>query len=314
MSTTLHTKYRPSSLDEVIGQDHACESLGRALDKGSSHAFLLTGPSGCGKTTLARIAADKVGSHGRNLSEIDAATFTGIDDMRAITSTLMYKPFGKAIRSYVIDECHMLSKAAWNSLLKSIEEPPEWVYWFLCTTEPTRVPETIRTRCLALQLKPVSNKLLYKLIAETAKAEKIFPNKKAGDGFGIMELCAKEAKGSPRQALVNLGICAAASDKDGAAKLLRSASESAPAKALALALMRGAGWPEVQRILADLKLENPESIRHEVRGYVTAIVLNAKKERVAGKGIEILEAFSEPFLNGDGISPVVLAAGRIALS
>lgn len=314
MTMTLHTKYRPSSFDEVIGQDHACASLERAIEKKSSQCFLLSGPSGCGKTTLARIAAARVGGQGRDITEIDAATFTGIDDMRAITQTLMYKPFGKNKRIYIVDECHMLSKAAWNSLLKATEEPPAWAFWFFCTTEPGRVPETIRTRCFALQLKGVSYKLLYSMVEEIAKMELIFPNKVAGKGYGIMELCAKEAGGSPRQALVNLGVCAAAKDKDTAAKLLRSAIESVPAKELATALMRGAGWGEVQRILSDLKEQNPESTRHEVRSYITAIIMNTKKEKVARQGMEVLDAFSEPFLNGDGMSPVVLAAGRVTFS
>src|SRR5665213_3208243 len=137
-SMSLYTDYRPKTFAEVIGQPAVIRSLKLALTKKSNHAFLLHGPSGCGKTTLARIAATVLGvTSPRQIKDFDAATNTGIDDVRAITGALAYRPIGvKPLMVMVVDECHALSAPAWKALLKILEEPPEHVWWFLCTTEP----------------------------------------------------------------------------------------------------------------------------------------------------------------------------------
>ena len=315
MSISLHTKYRPQAFGDVMGQDGVVASLQGALKKRSSQAFLMVGPSGTGKTTLARIAAGVVGSKGRDIMEIDGATYTGIDDMRSVTSGLMYRPFGEgAVKTIIVDECHMLSKNSWQSMLKALEEPPPWVFWFLCTTEPSRVPETIKTRCASYDLKPVPSAMLYELVAEIAAKEKIFPNKRAGKGEGIMELCAKSALGSPRQAIVNLGICAECGDRAEAADLLKTAEGNAAPVELAQLLLKRGSWAEAQRILTDLKETNPESIRQVVMRYVAGAALSAKKEALAGAAVEVLDAFGTPFPSGDGIAPVVLATGRVLLA
>lgn len=306
---TLHTLYRPQTFDEVLGQDAAVKSFKTAIKNNTCRAFLFFGPSGVGKTTLARIGAKQMGSTERDIQEINAAKFTGVDDMRTLTNSIEYRPFGEnAFKSIILDEAHQLSKASWNSILKYLEEPPPWVGWFLCTTELNKVPETIKTRCARYELKPVAKQLLFELISSTAKLEKY----KLSDG--ILELCAKEANGSPRQALVNLGVCSEARDRVEAAELLKSAAEGSRAFDLAKALLEGRGWPVIQRILTDLKDENPESVRQVVRDYITKVVLGTDREDRAGPACEILDAFIGPFLSGDGISPVVLACAKVVLS
>ena len=137
----LARKYRPQSWKQVIGQDAAIKSLRATLKAGGKHGFLFTGPSGVGKTTVARILAAAVGCEAHNLLEIDAATHTGIDAMRAVSEGVAYKAFGDSpVKVMIIDEAHSLSKAAWQSLLKVVEEPPEHAYWVFCTTEPGKIP------------------------------------------------------------------------------------------------------------------------------------------------------------------------------
>lgn len=301
---TLITKYRPATFAEVIGQDGIIRSLKANLAKKSSHAFLFAGPSGCGKTTLARIVATELGCEGHDLQEIDAATFTGIDDMRAITQALQYRPLGEGkIKCILIDECHALSKAAWQSLLKSIEEPPAWVYWFFCTTDPARVPETIKSRCSKYELKEVPSATLTDWLLEIATEEGSPPAE------AIIELCAREAKGSPRAALSNLAACQGAKSKDEAATLLKSVLESSEAVELARALVGNKPWFAIQEILRGLKDQNPENVRHVVRAYVTTILLSSPKQ--SEQLFAILEAFGKPFPSGDGISPVLLACGSL---
>src|ERR1035437_971248 len=309
MTEALINKYRPISFDEVVGHDAVVRSLQTVLKRGSSKTFLFTGPSGVGKTTLARIVAKEVGCAPADLLEIDAVTFTGIDDMRAVTANLIYKPLGEgAVKAIIIDEFQGLSKAALQSLLKILEEPPAHVFWFLCTTEPTRIPENIRTRCTRYDLKPVSIIVLGDLLEDVANKEKLNLDGK------IIDLCAREANGSPRQALVNLTACSAAKTYAEAQELLRSAIDSEEAIDLARALVRGAKWIEVQQLLNGLAEINPESVRHLIRSYLTKVILNAKSEAAAGRGLEMLSEFDTPFNSADGLSPLVLACGKVLLS
>lgn len=305
MVDSLLTKYRPNTWDEVVGHDAVINSLPGALAK--AHAFLFIGPPGTGKTTLARIAAAQLKCAPMALEEVDAATRTGIDDVRPLAASLQYQPFDSPVKVVICDECHQFSKSAWNSLLKIIEEPPPWVYWFFCTTEANKVPESIKTRCLRYELKPVPTGVLLNYLDDIAKAEKLKLAK------GVIDLCAKEAGGSPRQALANLGVCLEAADRAEAAELLASAAESEEAVALARALYSNAPWSDLTRIIAGMDSPNPESVRHVVRAYGTKIVLNTQKERVAGMALEVLEAFSEPFPAGDGVAPLLLACGKLRL-
>jgi DNA polymerase-3 subunit gamma/tau len=242
-----------------------------------------------------------------DIFDANGAKETGIEDMRAITENLKYKPLEGGKKAVIVDECHALSKAAVQALLKDSEEPPSWVIWLFCTTEPTRIPVAIKTRATHYALKSVGMDDLVDLLDRVV----------ASEGFktpeAVVDLCAKEADGSPRQALSNLANCAGAKDAKEARELLRSAVESEEAIALARALFGGKGWMEVQEILNGLKEVSPEGIRHVVRAYATSVVLKASKEAQAGRGLEVLDAFSEPFHPADGISPVVLACGKLLL-
>jgi DNA polymerase III subunit gamma/tau len=214
-ATSLLTKYRPASFDKVLGNTATVRSLERAIKNKWGHAFLFTGRSGIGKTTLAYITAAALGCQPADRVEVDAAANSGVDDMRSVSGGLIYYPLGGGVKAIIIDECHMLSSSAWNSLLKIIEQPPEFAYWLLCTTQRTKIPDTIRSRCLHYDLKPVDCLSLVGLVNTVAERQHI----KLPDG--IARLCAKKAEGSARQALANLGICADAKSYAEAAEVLR---------------------------------------------------------------------------------------------
>jgi DNA polymerase III gamma/tau subunit len=309
VSEALITKYRPTKFSEVIGQDIVVKSFEHVLKVDAAPAFLFSGPSGVGKTTLARLGAQALGClpGSADLIEVDGATNTGIEAMRELMDGLIYRPLGDgAVKAVIVDEAQALSKQAITSLLKILEEPPSWVYWFLCTTEPTKIPKAIETRCLRYNLNPVHTSDLTDLLESTDEAKKV-----PGE---IIKLCAREAHGSPRQALANLGVCMMAKDRQEAAELLRSAADVPQAFELAQLLVRGTGWVPVCDLLDGLKDTSPESVRHVIRAYVTKVVLNAKSDKETMRALAILEQFASPFHPNDGLAPLVLACGKLLLA
>lgn len=304
---SLINRYRPKSFKQVVGQDQTIRSLRKVLDKNQCHGFMFVGPSGTGKTTIARIAAKRVGADATELIEIDAATNTGVEDVRELCKGLQYASFSSGSKAVIMDECHALSGNAWRALLKWIEEPPPNVYWFFCTTEPTKVPNNIRTRCAYFELKPIVRSDMFEYVSDIANLE----NMDIDDT--IIDLIVKESGGSPRQALVNLAVLDGVKSRKEAAELLRSAVDSSEAIDLCRVLIKGASWSEAREILATMRDTNPESVRLVVVAYMTSVILS-EKNKSPERALAILEQFSQPFNYNDKISPVVLAVGRLILS
>jgi len=213
----LARKWRPRSFGELVGQAHVVAALTNALTRGQlHHAWLLTGTRGVGKTTLARILAKSLNCEtgvtatpcgvcgactaidaGRfvDLVELDAASNTGVDNMRDILDSARYAPTVGRYKVYLIDEVHMLSKGAFNSMLKTLEEPPEHVKFVLATTDPQKIPVTVLSRCLQLNLKPLPATAIEARLAHIVAAESV-----AHDGPALARI-ARAAQGSLRDAL-----------------------------------------------------------------------------------------------------------------
>ena len=214
----LARKWRPKTFAELAGQAHVVQALTNALTRGRlHHAYLLTGTRGVGKTTIARILAKSLNcitngvtatpcgtcaacldiDAGRfvDLLELDAASNTGIDNMREILDNARYAPTVGRYKVYLIDEVHMLSKAAFNSMLKTLEEPPEHVRFVLATTDPQKIPVTVLSRCLQFNLKQLPVALIEERLAFVLAAEEIAADPRA------LALVARAAQGSMRDAL-----------------------------------------------------------------------------------------------------------------
>ena len=306
----LLTKYRPTSFKGVVGQPSAVKSIRAAIKGKTGSSFLLTGPSGVGKTTIARIIANQFGCEGLNIIEIDAATHTGVDAMREIASVTKFKAFGKSPnRTIIIDECHQLSKPAWNSLLKNLEEPPEHIFWVLCTTEPAKVPNTIKTRCLSYDLKSVISDDIDDFLMGIAEKEGFDTDVEENDK--IIGLLVKESNGSPRQALALFAQCKFCKTRAEAASLISTAEDREESIQLCRLLMKGdKSWKSYTKIIKDLDGTNPESIRLMVLSYFSKVLLNSDSGK-ALQCLQVMEAFKEPYNQSEKLAPLFLSIGEV---
>ena len=181
MGQALYRKYRSKSFSEVIGQEPITDTLSKALKSDRiSHAYLLTGPKGVGKTSVARIIAHEVNklpykgeAMHLDIIEIDAASNRRIDEIRDIREKVHIAPTSAKYKVYIIDEVHMLTKEAFNALLKTLEEPPEHCIFILATTEAHKLPETIISRTQRFNFKPVEKDKAISRLKSIAKMEKI---------------------------------------------------------------------------------------------------------------------------------------------
>ena len=198
MQEALYRKYRPSSLEELVGQSDAVQLISEQIKNSNlSHAYLFSGPRGVGKTSLARIIATTIGCDPVfDITEIDAASHNKVDDVRELNDSVNFiaSSPGKK-RVFILDEVHMLSNAASNAFLKTLEEPPEHVIFILATTEPERVIETIRSRTTQIAFKRIKNADIITSLEMISKAEKIKLSK------DVLEYIANQSDGSLRDAI-----------------------------------------------------------------------------------------------------------------
>jgi len=217
---TLYRKYRPKKFSELVGQDHVKRVLMRALEENRvSHAYIFAGPRGTGKTTTARILAKALNCDNRkdaepcgkcysckaidegtfmDVVELDAASNRGIDEIRRIRDAASFRPIEGKYKVYIIDEVHMLTKEAFNALLKTLEEPPEHVVFILATTNLEKVPPTIVSRCQVLEFRNLPDKLVKERLKQICEKEGI----KASDE--ALSFIARRALGGMRDALTML--------------------------------------------------------------------------------------------------------------
>lgn len=172
MHQALYRTYRPKTFKDVIGQDHIVPLLEKAITSNKvSHAYLFCGGRGTGKTSVARILAATLKTDPSDIYEIDAASNRGIDDIRVLRDGVRTMPYDSKYKVYIIDEVHMLTKEAFNALLKTLEEPPAHVIFILATTDPEKVPETILSRCQVYTFKNPSETVLEEVVTRVAKEE-----------------------------------------------------------------------------------------------------------------------------------------------
>ena len=305
----LARKYRPQTFDEVVGQESVATTLRNAIDTGRvAHAYLFSGPRGVGKTTTARILAKALNcvegptaspcgicefctgiAKGDDIDviEIDAASNTSVDDVRALRDNVRYSPARARFKVYIVDEVHMLSRSAFNAFLKTLEEPPAHVKFIFCTTEPHRLPDTIHSRCQRFDFRRISTADIVKRLAQICGKEKVEADAAA------LTLIARSSKGGMRDSETLLdqltSYCGerittgdveqalGALPRSDIFALLTHIADHQPDKALGL----------LDRALADGK--DSESVLTQVIGHVRSLLLLS----VCGKDQALLDEAPE---------------------
>lgn len=282
----LYVKYRPSTVDGILGNDLAIKSLRSEIENGH-HVFLLTGDSGCGKTTLARAIAKELGGNEMSIHELNSSENRGIDTVREIMEEIRYQPLeGKSV--YILDEYHMQTNAAQQAALKMFEECPEWCYFFICTTDATKVIEAIKTRCSRIQVKPLDHDTMFKLLRLVAHKEQVQVS------LDVLHKIADLSEGSSRSGLKKLGQVLYLENDEERMKYLEQntfSEENQDMIELCRALIANKGWNAYMECLEkakdDLKA-NPEGTKFLIMSYARSVLKRGLNIRAAA----MLKAFA----------------------
>lgn len=292
---TLYQKYRPKTFEDVIGNEASIAALEKALTKKNhSHVYLLSGPPGTGKTTIARIAANKLGATEMDLREINSANARGIETAREIIQSIRYNPQGEAI-VFILDEFHKWTNDAQNAILKPLEDTPESVYFFLCTTDPSKLIKAVKSRCTEIKTTVLPEEKIVNILRRVNKLEEL------GISKTTLLSISKKAEGSPRNALVMLEQISNADSDEAIEKILDSKGNEDDTEVIELAralLNEKNKWKDIAIILRKLKdngkLDDVETIRYIVLGYMNSVIMNGS---LIPRAVAALEAFAEPTYN-----------------
>ncbi len=309
--TVLARKYRPQKFSEVIGQEHVTRTLQNALEQGrTAHGYIFSGHRGIGKTTVARILAAALNCRSSDrpvaepcgvcescteiragnavdVIEIDAATNRGIDEIRELREAARYKPARDRFKIYILDEAHQITDAAFNALLKTLEEPPDHIVFMLATTQPEDIPQTIRSRCQHFSFRAVKFEDIVGQLRDLAGREKIEADDDA------LALLAEAGDGSMRDALSILDQAIASSSGKITADSVRNLVGAAPAHILEevmQAVARGASDEVLREV--DHLISEGHSPTHFARQMVR-FLRNATVAKIAGKNSSLLQISSE---------------------
>lgn len=302
---SLQTDYRPKSLKALIGNSEVKSSIASVIEREKPpSAFLFTGPSGCGKTTLGRIVKTMLNCSDADYKELNASDDRKLTDMRKLIESMRFSPLSGNKKIFLLDEAHMIRTDAQEALLKALEEPPEYVHWIICTTNPEVFKPTFKRRCHIYELKALTYNELHKLLQIVLKKEG-----KENYSEKVCEVIIDMADGSAGQALKLLDMVIDMKDEKRAITTIK-ASGYGPGgedvnqivKILSHGTMpQKTKWLKIKNILKDYKGDG-ESVRRPILGYLSAILLNNGGEEI----FFMMEPFQKNFYDS-GKAGLVMA-------
>jgi len=335
----LYRRYRPEKFSEVVGQDHVVSVLTAAIrEKRIVHAYIFAGSRGTGKTSIARIFAKDLGTAPSDIYEIDAASNRGIDEIRAIRDGVQTLPFNSEYKVYIIDEAHMLTKEAWNALLKTLEEPPRHVIFILATTESHKIPETILSRCQVFAFHTPSDEEVREVISRVAKSEKLHLDKESlnllvllgegsfRDALGMLQKVAtfssdkkitvdevEKITGAPRTELVHQLVAElVGGTQEKAFAILETLSgQNVDTKTLAKMLMRNFRLALLILLAPDIKKKLEHELSQSEFNFYTTLVKKPGADKIPAILKELLIAYGDIHLAYIKQLPLELALAHI---
>ena len=293
----LYQEVRPKTLDQIVGNRAVVEGLKKMLAEKPTkrpHTFLLFGPSGCGKTTIARILAHEFGCDAMSITDMNAANLRGIDSVREVANGALSSPlFGNA-KCYIIDESQQLTNAAQQAFLKVIEDCPQYVYFIFCTTDPSKIIDTIKNRCAKYQVMNLRPSEVETLVRQVLAKEKLTFSDEVITGI------VTASSGCPRQAVMLIeqikGI-------ENPVEVLEYLATSEIGAKSVIDLCRELVTKSIKRWENCVKLyakidSDEESIRLAALGYFKKVMLSAKTLEDAGRMAELISIFEKPTYSG----------------
>lgn len=331
----LYRKYRPHKWGEVVGQGPIVEVLKAAIANNTiAHAYLFAGSRGTGKTSVARIFAQAIGCTATDLYEMDAASNRGIDDVRELREAVSTSPFESPYKVYIIDEVHMLTKDAFNALLKTLEEPPEHIVFILATTELHRVPDTIISRCQTFTFKKPAREELVKHLVSVAKKEECTLEKDAadlittlGDGsfrdaLGVLQKVMTVSKdatltrdevarvtGAPKTELVHTIVRAlvVGNTDEALGAVVHSLDENIDTKVLARLIMHSLRQALLILFAPDIRAELKKELSAEEYEFAEALGKGERAKQIPSILRELLSAYTHIESSPEPALPLELA-------
>ena len=282
----LYKKYRPKRLKQMIGQSGSVKVLTTYIENNRiPHALLFSGPSGCGKTTLARILRKELKCGKYDFTEKNCRK---IEEIRQIRSRMNQAPISGKTRIWLLDEAHQLTSDAQNEFLKMLEDTPKHVYFMLATTDPQKLKRTIRTRCTEIVVRTLVKKSMFKLLEYVCNKENVSIPR------DVIEEIEESSDGSARKALVLLDQIIELDSEEAMMEAIKVTTVEIQSIAISRALFNTrTSWSDMTKILKGIVNEEPETIRRQVLGYATKVILSGGKS--ADMAYQIIDAFRDNF-------------------
>lgn len=300
---SLYRAYRPSTFADVIGQDQVVKPLEEQIQSGKvGHAYLFAGSRGLGKTSIARIFARALKTDERDVFEMDAASNNSVDEIRSLNESVHTLPYNSERKVYILDEAHMLSKGAWNALLKTLEEPPAHVVLILATTELDKVPDTVRSRCQVFQFKKPSRAGLSDLIQSVAKKEGYAIEPSAADLIALL------GDGSYRDALSVLEKALASSTDRKLSREDAEKATGAPRHALVHALVESLSNRDTASALSTIQTVGEQGI--DMSLYLSLVLEYIRQILLVRHAPELAKGILEDLGNDAGKEASLLAGAK----